>query len=204
MENLFKNKYRIDSTRLKEWDYSSEGHYFVTACVKNRDYVFGYVDDGKMILSGLGVIAEKCWNEIPCHFPFVILDEHVIMPDHVHGIIIIKHDGNVETQDVETQNVVETQNLASLLRNGNRFGPQSKNLGSIIRGFKIGVTKWANKNNISFQWQPRFYDRIIRNEKELFNVRNYILNNPLKWEEDKDYIKTQNVVIRNGETDVHS
>ncbi len=154
--------------------------------------MFGRVKNGRMMLSEIGMIAEKCWIEIPCHFPFIELDEHVIMPDHVHGIIIINKNDNVGTQDVKTQDVgtqkvgtqaVETQDRASLLQNvpkPNRFSPQSKNLGSVVRGFKIGVKKWAVANDISFEWQPRFYDRIIRSDKELYNVRNYILNNPLK------------------------
>lgn len=80
---------------------------------------------------------------------------------------------------------VETQDFASL---PNKFGPQSKNLGSIIRGFKIGVTKYANKNDIPFKWQPRFYDRVIHNENELENIQIYIKNNAVNWGKDKYYI----------------
>ncbi len=94
---------------------------------------------------------------------------------------------NKEMQNKETQNK-ETQNLASL-RQGeykNQFGPQAKNLASIIRGFKIGVTNYANKNRIEFKWQTRFHDRIIRNDDELNNARQYILDNPQKWELNKN------------------
>ncbi|MBT4485190.1 MAG: hypothetical protein HOC71_16110 [Candidatus Latescibacteria bacterium] len=192
--NLFKNKYRIPSTRLKEWDYSRNGYYFVTMCVKNRESVFGQFEHGEMILSDMGNIAEQCWREIPVHFPFVKLDEFVIMPNHVHGIIIIDN------------NVVETQNLASLHaslprhsfsrhRKPNKFGPQSKNLASIIRGFKIGVKKWATINHIHLEWQSRFYDRIIRDEKELLNIRNYIIINPIRWDDDKENPDMKNKVI---------
>ena len=184
---LFKNKYRIPSTRLTGWDYSRNGYYFVTMCVKNRESVFGRFEHGEMILSDMGNIAEQCWRGIPVHFPFVKLDEFVIMPNHVHGIIII-------------DNNVETQNLASLPRHAssrhgktNNFGPQSKNLSSIIRGFKIGVKKWANINHIHFEWQSRFYDRIIRDEKELLNIRNYIINNPVQWDDDEE-----NPDVKNG------
>lgn len=178
MDDLFKNEYRLGSTRLKEWDYSSNGYYFVTICVRNRECVFGYVNNGEMTLSEIGSVAEKCWLEIPGHFTFVKLDGHVNMPNHVHGIVIINNNDNIETQ-----------NLASLHK-GNRFGPQSRNLGSVVRGFKIGVKKWKMKNNMSFEWQPRFHDRIIHDEKESLDARNHILNNPFNWEEDKEYVKT--------------
>jgi len=230
---LYKNKYRIESIRLKNWDYSSNGFYYITICVNNRECVFGNIDDGQLILSDLGRIAEQCWREIPNHFPFVRLDEFVIMPNHVHGIIIIdkSENGIVETQNlaspprgmsvsVETQNLaslqsknfaspqknpaspsrgmsvsVETQNLASLQSKNpaspqlpSKYGPQSKNVGSIIRGFKIGVTKFATRNNIPFKWQSRFYDHIIRSEEDLARIQKYIYNNPKNWHQD-DYFK---------------
>ena len=98
--------------------------------------------------------------------------------NHIHGIIII-----------DKNDIVETQNIASLRPNKqNKFGAQSKNLASIIRGFKIGVTKYANQNNIPFRWQPRFYDRIIRTEIELRNIREYIVFNPEKWQEDENFV----------------
>jgi len=184
---LFKNKYRIESARLQNWDYGWNGKYFVTIVTKNRECYFGEISNGKMILNDLGEIAEKCWREIPEHFPFVILDEFIVMPNHVHGIIEIKkiYDGGL---------TVETQNFASLRMDckqqykfppQNKFAPQSQNLGSIIRGFKIGVTKYANENNFNFGWQPRFYDHIIRDENDLNRIRNYIYNNPRNWGKDK-------------------
>ena len=189
----FKHKYRTTSARLKYYDYSSNGGYFITICTKNCTHYFGSIDDGKIQLTEIGIQADKCWQEIPSHFPFVVQDSYIIMPNHIHGIIII--DKTVETQNlacnhVETQNLAcnnkETQYLASLQQQGkpkfNKFGPQSGNLGSIIRGFKIGVKKWALQNNIQFDWQSRFYDHIIRNVNELNRIRKYIIDNPLKWE----------------------
>ena len=172
----FKNKYRIASTRLRNWDYAADGYYFVTICTKDKKCYFGNVLDSAMKLSKIGKIANVYWQEIPKHFPFVELDEFIVMPNHIHGIIIIN-------------NIVETQNVASLqLQRGakNKFGPQSKNLASIIRGFKIGVKKWATINNIPFQWQSRFYDNIVRNGKSLSKIRQYIANNPSNWERDKN------------------
>ncbi|MCH9008587.1 hypothetical protein IIA29_11380 [candidate division KSB1 bacterium] len=186
-DDLFKNKYRIKSTRLQGWDYSRNGYYFVTICVKNRECAFGKIEDDEMVLSDIGKMTEQCWRGIPEHFPFVKLDEFIIMPNHIHGIIVIAKDEDVDPANIETHNV-ETHNYASPPQheNPNKFGPQSKNLASIIRGFKVGVKKWATMNGIHFEWQPRFYDRIIRDEKELWNVRNYIRHNHLKWDEDKE------------------
>ena len=98
------------------------------------------------------------------------------MPNHVHGIIII--DKPVETQNVETQNIASLQN---------KFGPQSQNLASVVRGYKIGVTKHANPLHINFTWQPRFHEHIIRNEETYLKISEYIQDNPRKWQEDKYY-----------------
>ncbi len=167
----FKNRYRIKSARLKGYDYSSNGAYFITICTKNREPFFGEIIDGEMKLSEMGKIANDCWEQIPQHFPFVQLGEFVIMPNHVHGIVII---------DKNNDTIAETQNFASL-NNGNKFGTQSQNLASIIRGFKIGVTKYARNNTDIFDiWQPRFHDHIIRNEKEFERITEYIINNPKK------------------------
>lgn len=122
MDGLFKNRYLADTTRLKRWDYSSSGRYSVTICVKDRLHVFGNVENGRVVPTDIGSVADKCWVEIPNHFPFVELDEHIVVPNHVHGIIVID----------KPVVFVETQNIASLqTHTPNRFGPQSKNLGSI-------------------------------------------------------------------------
>ena len=154
--------------RLKYYDYSQVGWYFVTVCTQNRYHHFGKIKNEKMILNEIGKIAEKYWIEIPKHFPNIELDEYIIMPNHIHGIIIIDPDNNVRVEN---------------------FRPQRKtDLSNVIKGFKIGVTKWCNTNNfINFKWQRSFHDRIIRNEKELFNIRNYIKQNPLKWDIVKGY-----------------
>ena len=198
---LYKNKYRIESARLKNWDYSSDGAYYITICVKNRECIFGNINNGKVNLSNMGQVAEQCWQEIPNHFPFVQLDKFVIMPNHVHGIIIIKKTDNITHTSSMASRVsgesgvfvgpVETQNFASLPSKSPsksqpppKYGPQSKNIASIIRGFKIGVTKFAVNNHIPFQWQPRFYDHIIRDENDMNRIHQYIMNNPRNWNED--------------------
>jgi REP element-mobilizing transposase RayT len=185
----FKGKYRISSTRLSEWDYGSNAAYFVTICTANRTHDFGEINGDAMELAPLGQAALDCWNHIPVHFPFVILDGFVVMPNHVHGILIINKCDDKGTQDIEKQNIgtqnIETQNIASL--RGNRFGPQSQNLGAIIRGYKIGVTKFAHENKISFKWQPRYYEHIIRDVLEYERIYNYLQENPQKWAKDRFY-----------------
>lgn len=201
MGGLFKNKYRIKSARLFGWDYGTNAYYFVTICTYKKFYYFGNVVNGKMKLSEIGEIAKQCWSNIINHFPFILLDEFIVMPNHVHGIIQInknvpvetQHLASPETEQISTHNAInKTQNIASLRGREhdewkpNKFGPQSQNLASIIRGFKIGVTKYANDNNIDFQWQPRFHDRIIRDESALYGIREYIRNNPEKWHHDRN------------------
>lgn len=157
--------------RLKGYDYSQNGYYFVTICTKNRQEFFGEIKNGELTLNEYGKITKKCWREIPDHFPNVILDEFIIMPNHIHGIVIIKNndEGNKNFCSLPWQTKL------------------SKSLSSIIRGFKIGVTKYfREKNNDEFVWQKSFYDHIIRNEKSLFNIRKYVQNNPFKWTSEQD------------------
>ena len=188
IETRFRNKYRIPSARLQNYDYSQSGAYFVTICTKNREHYFGEIMNGKMKLSDIGKMAKKYWKQIPDHFSFVILGEWVVMPNHIHGIIMINKN------NVDINYSVETQDFASLQspkydQYKNKFGPQSKNLASIIRGFKIGVTKYIRQNtNIYGVWQSRFHDRIIRNKKEYNRISEYILYNPQNWKKD-DYFK---------------
>lgn len=190
----FKNKYRIETTRLKNWNYGWNALYFVTICTQNRISFFGNIVDKKMELSEIGYAAEKYWFEIPEHFPFVKLREFVVMPNHIHGIIEIAKNDAGHNGCGGGDGDVETQNFASLPQpqpqqyttssSKNKFGPQSQNLASIIRGYKIGVTKFAKTINNQWGWQPRFHDHIIRDDKSLQNISNYIINNPTKWEED--------------------
>lgn len=139
---LFRSRYRIETTRLKYHSYMA-GWYFVTICTRKKLQWFGEIRDQHMMLSDIGKHARQCWLDIPKHFPHASLDAFVIMPDHVHGVIVI--------HDLDRKMRVEPQNFAAL-QTPNRFGPQSKNLASIIRGFKIGVTKYARANKLPFFW----------------------------------------------------
>ena len=165
MSNNIK-KYRIESARLKNWDYSTAWWYYVTINTKNHVEWFGNVKNKKMYLNDIGKIVENEWLKTELIRKNIELDYYVVMPNHLHGIIIINE--SVET----TRRVVSTT-------------LQPNSLGSIIGQFKSVCTKQIRKFEPNFKWQARFYDRIIRNDKELYKIRNYIEQNPLRWELDK-------------------
>ena len=194
----YQNKYRIPSSRAAFWDYSQNGAYFITICTKHRVHYFGDIEHQVMTLSPIGTNAQSCWYEIPQHFPFVELGPFITMPNHIHGIVIINKqvikmdDTNIMNDaNVMIDANVETQNFASLQPppppppNPNKFGPQSQNLASIVRGYKIGVTKNARQIHSDFAWQPRFHDHIIRDDSEYQRITDYIENNAQNWENDK-------------------
>ena len=170
---------------MKEYNYSQNGMYFITICAKDRKHSFGEIINQKMMMSAIGKITQQFWLEIPRHFPFITLDEYQIMPDHLHGIVEIscKWIGNVETQ----QCCVSKSNTFYQLEPGS--------LPVIIRSFKSIVAKTIGSKfpDVKFNWQPRFYDRIIRNETELNKIREYIQNNPKMWEQNID--DTGNIII---------
>lgn len=182
MEELFKNKYRIKSTRLKDWDYSQEGFYYITICTQGREPYFGKIRSGGIILSDVGNIVRNSWEEIPKHYENISLDEYVIMPDHFHGIVIINgcydHGKNAQRRDVVYN--VSTEHEKNKFMS--KISPKPHSLSRIIREFKSAVSRQSNKNGFNnFKWQTRFYDHIIRNEKDLNRIRIYIKNNPLEW-----------------------
>ena len=183
----YQGKYRIASARLATWDYGSNAAYFVTICTHDHAHAFGEVVDGCVNLTGLGQAAWDCWHAIPDHFPFVVLGEFVAMPNHVHGIVIID-----KPPVIADGGSVETQNFASLQprtnQPKNQFGPQSQNLASIMRGFKIGVTKYARQHQIGFVWQARYHDHIIRDAAEYERIAQYVVENPQKWAADRFYV----------------
>jgi putative transposase len=171
------------SIRLKNYDYSRPGLYFVTICVYDRLYLFGKIINYEMKLNDAGKIAKKCWLEIPGHYPNVVLHEYVIMPNHIHGIIeITKSVGakNLSPNIVDTFDCNGSGERAKNLSPLRVFRSPSKTIGSIVRGFKIGVTKWFHKNtNIIKLWERGYYEHIIRNNNELKNIREYVKNNPI-------------------------
>lgn len=169
------------SIRLKDYDYSQPGAYFITICTHDHAHLFGEIVDGQMHFSDGGGIANACWQEIPDHFPQVELDEFIVMPNHIHGILWIVDDS------IGGKNVV-AKNLLPLHLRTNAPIPHgtSKTIGSVVRGFKIGVTKWFRQNTAKFTvWQRNYYEHIIRNEHALNAIRRYIAENPLRWHWDR-------------------
>lgn len=176
------------SIRLQGHDYSQNGAYFVTLCTHNNKCLFGALvaNNGSVLannepvgannhspavaLNDAGLAVSWCWSEIPNHFPFVELDAFIAMPNHVHGILSIAGDHSGPVRE-------RRANDYSPLRKGT-----SETIGSIVRGFKIGVTKWFKENrpDIDTVWQRNYYEHVIRNDDELNEVRQYIANNPIR------------------------
>ncbi|MGH2568954.1 MAG: transposase [Bacteroidota bacterium] len=172
------------SIRLKGYDYSSEGGYFVTICTHNRECLFGEVVEEKMRLNEIGQIVKEEWARTSEIRQEVGLDAFVVMPNHLHGVIIINTDPSKEMHNVGTHGP------ASLRR-------QPRSLGSIVAGFKSAATKRINAHRNSPRmpvWQNRFYEHIIRDEDDRNRIRHYILENPRRWfydEENPSNIKSQ-------------
>ena len=203
----YKNKYRIPSTRLQNWDYGWNAIYFVTICTKDRIHCFGEITDGQMELSPVGAIADVLWHELKNHFDNIELDAFVVMPNHIHGIIAINNDGgngnNGETTHTDgtmhtdgTTHAVETTHALSLQLSPQphktigqqRFQHQgAKTLSSIVGSYKSAVSRHAHRLGYDFAWQSRFYDNIVRNNDALNKIQDYIHNNPNNWNEDKFY-----------------
>src|SRR5687767_2604455 len=177
------------SYRLRHWDYSSNAPYFITICTQNRKHFFGEISDGKMHLSDIGKIAENEWIKTPNIRPEMQLElgEFVVMPDHFHAILIIGHGRGDASSDATPGGATRPFQ--------NKFGPQSNNLASIIRGFKSAVTTQVKKTyssrdamhcvHPSFKWQSGFHDHIIRDAESFARIEKYIMNNPVNWNVDE-------------------
>ena len=196
------------SPRATWHDYNG-GRYFVTFYTKNHDLYFGDVVDGKMELSEIGEWAVKQIEQTAIiRQNDVEIPMFVVMPNHVHLIVVYnrvvpcrdasnasesnasvcRDTSNVSASNVSADNMPD--NVSADARGASlRFGPQSGNLASVVRGIKSAVTKYANEHDISFAWQPRFHDHIIRNWTEMNHIAQYIQNNPIKWETDRFYKK---------------
>lgn len=183
MPDKFKNKYRIPSARLASWDYSHNGAYFITICTANREHYFGKIINGQPQLSEQGKIAHQYWSQIPDHFEFVLLDEFLVMPNHIHGIIVIDKPGNEPgLSGVETLHATSLREPTNTMAT---ISPKPNSIPAIVRSFKSAVTKYCNENKLPFGWQTRFHDHIIRDNNEFNRIKNYIINNPANWDSDK-------------------
>ncbi len=182
------------SQRKKDYDYCQPGYYHVTLCTQNRSYLFGVIVEGDMLLNDAGLMINKTWNDIPDHYPGLELDEMQIMPNHLHGIIVINDRPGLHT------------NPHHLPGNGRAQGPAGGHgepplravlsLSDVVERFKSLTTTRYIEGVRSCKWPPfpgklwqrNFHDRIIRNEIELNRVRTYINNNPSQWGSDENNV----------------
>jgi REP element-mobilizing transposase RayT len=173
------------SIRLPAYNYSQPGAYFLTICSYNRLFLFGDIQDGKMILNGNGLIVHEEWQKTTEMRLNVVLDTFVIMPNHIHGIPGIKDDINHGKAKCRgTMHRAPTPMIE-------RFGkPVSNSIPTIIRGFKSAVTHRINEIRQTPGapiWQRKYYEHVIRNEDDLNEIRQYIENNSAKWLEDENH-----------------
>ncbi|MCF2218706.1 hypothetical protein H9Q08_05255 [Chryseobacterium sp. PS-8] len=204
MNHYNPQKHHRRSIRLQGYDYSREGLYFVTICCQDRAHLFGEIAEKCLQLNDAGIQAQQCWLDIPNHFPNVVLHEFVIMPNHIHGIIefvgannyspnpLLPHQPlphNFGVNDPEMGNGEKNIEMANGAKDFSLlWRSPSKTIGSVVRGFKIGVTKWMRNNtNVVNVWQRNYYDHIIRYEKDYHRISEYIKNNPILWKEDRFY-----------------
>lgn len=153
------------SIRLKEYDYSRSGNYYVTICTQDREKLFGEIDEAIIRLNEAGQMIDQEWNQIPKRYRCVILDKYVIMPNHLHGILQIlseENDGNTSFEIIGAFKSITTNGYINCVKQNN-WPPFRKRL-----------------------WQLRYHDRIIRDEDELNRIRKYIIENPLNWAEDEN------------------
>jgi REP element-mobilizing transposase RayT len=155
------------SIRLKRYDYSQPGAYFITICTHQRECLFGEIIDGQMQLNQFGKIVQYHWHNLEKYHSHIQLDEFVVMPNHFHGIIIIN-------KKLDTDTSIDIQQTA---------------IPEIIRGFKTFSARQINKIRHQSSvplWQRNYYERIIRDEEELNQIKKYIINNPLNWTKDPE------------------
>jgi REP element-mobilizing transposase RayT len=177
---LFRDKYRIESARKPHWDYTLPSWYFVTICTLGRKSHFGQVANATVNLSPVGEYVDTCWKEIPQHHQHIDIDDFVVMPNHMHAIAII---GGPERLP-ELREREKFKRVAEL----NTVRPKANSLGAVVGSFKSAVTRWCVTQQMEFDWQPRFHDRIIRGKNSLKAVREYIRENPANWCKDKFYV----------------
>jgi len=197
MTDKYKDRYRIESARLQNWNYGWHGAYFITICTANRKHYFGKIENNEIVLSEIGEIAHREWIKTPEIRPDMNIELHAfcVMPNHFHGIIMIGENEYNRRDGIHGMNNDPGNNAmhggTDAMHGGrdamhrvstqNNFSPQRKNLASVIRGFKSAVTTYARKNKINFAWQARFHDHIIRDDDSFYRIQQYIENNVANW-----------------------
>ncbi len=212
---LFKNKYRIESIRLPGYDYSRPGAYFITIVVHNRQCLFGEIVNGEMTLNEFGEIVKTEWQKTGALRPNIDVDAFVVMPNHLHGILIITDNDDLyhhhnrnrnrdrnrrdTLQRVSTESESESESESGMgmepgmgMGTIEQFGkPTHNSIPTIVRLFKSTVTKQINQIHQTLGipvWQRNYYEHIIRNDDELNKIREYIINNPLTWKTDENHV----------------
>lgn len=191
MEEAMRKQRR--SIRWFAYDYAQAGAYFVTICTHGHLCLFGRVVDGAMQLNATGQAVASCWRAIPAHYPDIVLEAFVVMPNHVHGILMISsnvgannhspvggraHTGANDYSPLPTDEPA----AAPMHRRIVRARGTSRTVGAIVRGFKIGVTKWMRQNaDVRDVWQRNYYEHVIRGEEQFSHIRRYIEGNPANW-----------------------
>ena len=200
-ENRFHDRYRIPSARA-QWHNYDGGEYFVTVCTLNRKHYFGEIAGGKMHLSEMGQYAHEQMRDVTIHYPYAKIPFWVVMPNHIHAIVIIDGE-NIPTKRRNIKKwhdntgtcraIVETWRAASLQQTRQQpDGDEMKRntalmqgwLSVVVGGIKSAITKFSRQNGIPFAWQTRFHDHIIRNQDEMDRISRYIGNNVAKWKSD--------------------
>ncbi|MBL8098719.1 MAG: hypothetical protein JNK81_06030 [Anaerolineales bacterium] len=173
-------KHHRRSIRLKEYDYSQPGGYFITIVTYQRDLLFGEIVKEEMKLNNYGRIVDECWREIPKHFQNVELGTYVVMPNHIHGIIVINDENGTTTN---SSSFVGARHASPLPPRG----VKPKSIGAIIGSFKSAVTRRLGKVfNITGIWQRNYYEHVIRNHEDWDRIHKYIEANPSMWAEDEE------------------
>ena len=191
----YRNTYRVESTRIPEYNYSQPGGYFITVCTKEREYYFGEIFNANMRLSKAGEIVKQCLLDLPFHYPNVQIDEFVIMPNHIHAILIIT---DVETglrpvskTTINPAKIISDCNIKSLETGLRPVSTKTHGIPEFVRALKSFSTRKINiaRNSRTPEiWQSRYYEHVIRSEKEMKRIRESIFFNPINWDNDEDNI----------------
>lgn len=184
-------------TPRAQWHDYKGGEYFVTICTKDRVHFFGEVYGGEMRMTSIGkMLKQEIEKTEKIRGGEVSIPLYVIMPNHVHLIVVVScrdashasgSGAKMDAYDASVQGQGQEADRMDRIQQRQEFGPQSKNLGSVIRGIKSAVTRFANENNIPFAWQSRYHDHIVRNQDEMNRIAEYIETNPIRWESDCFY-----------------
>lgn len=177
MAKLFKNRYRVEPHRLKGWDYSLNGLYFITICTHEMNHYFGKIHQDLLIPTTAGLIAQIHWYDISTHFEGITLHDFIVMPNHIHGIIQIER---IHKSSSSYKNVGGATKKSNPMVNNN-------SIAAIIRSYKARVTHdiHIHHSDHYFKWHSKYYDIIIRDEQAFENISYYIRTNPLNWHEDR-------------------